>query len=175
VPATSAGVAICVPPSKSVKLPVGVPPPDVGATFIFSVNICPVASWVADGITVVVVAVFAGAETVTVTALEVDAAKSVSPAYAAVTLCEPNASVDVINVATPEARFAVPMELAPSLKVTVPVGVPEPDFGATVAVNVTLCPVVICILDAASDVVEAARVAEAGVKTKTVAEYAGKL
>jgi hypothetical protein len=53
--------------------------------------------------------------------------------------------------------------------------VPEPDTGATVAVNVTPCPRVICVADAPRDVVVAAVEEFAGVKTKTVAEYAGKL
>jgi hypothetical protein len=81
----------------------------------------------------------------------------------------------VLNVAIPEFSAALPIWVAPSLKVTVPVGEPEPDFGATVAVNITLCPVVGVVVEAASEVVVAARVAEAGVNTKTVAEYAGKL
>ena len=173
--ATSVAVPICEPSSRNESVPVGVPLPEPGATITFSVNVCPVVSCVADGITVVVVGVFAGAETVTVTALDTDAAKFVSPPYEAVMLCEPLASAAVISVAMPDARFAVPRELAPSLNVTVPVGVPEPDRGATVAVNVTLCPVVICMDEAATEVVEAASVADAGVKTKTVAEYAGKL
>jgi len=81
-----------------------VPLPELGATFIFSVNVCPVVSWVAEGITVVVVAVLAGAGTVTVTALDTDAAKLVSPAYAAVMLCEPFASTEVIPYKSENAR-----------------------------------------------------------------------
>jgi hypothetical protein len=56
--------------------------------------------------------------------------------------CEPAASVLVVNVAWPEAfSVPVPRVLGPSLKVTVPVGVPAPAlFAVTVAVNVTGCP-----------------------------------
>jgi hypothetical protein len=48
-----------------------------------------------------------------------------------------------VAVVTPLAvlRVPVPMVLLPSLKVTVPVGLPAPgETGATVAVNVTVLP-----------------------------------
>ena len=56
--------------------------------------------------------------------------------------CEPAASPLVVNVAWRELfRVPVPRMLGPSLKVTVPVGVPAPGlFAVTVAVNVTGCP-----------------------------------
>src|SRR2546425_10613937 len=56
--------------------------------------------------------------------------------------CEPTASVLVTNVAWPEpSRVPVPRVLEPSLKVTVPVGVPAAGlFAVTVAVKVTACP-----------------------------------
>ena len=56
--------------------------------------------------------------------------------------CEPAASVLVVNIAWPEPfRVAVPRVLGPSLKVTVPVGMPPPGLLAvTVAVKVTDCP-----------------------------------
>ena len=54
-------------------------------------------------------------------------------------LWEPTASVDVANVACAEAlRVPVPMVVAPSLKVMVPVATLEPP--ETVAVNVTVSP-----------------------------------
>ena len=55
---------------------------------------------------------------------------------------EPTASALVVNVAWPEpSRMPVPRVLDPSLKVTVPVGVPAPGlFAVTVAVKVTDCP-----------------------------------
>ena len=174
-PATRVGIASWVWPSSTVRVPVGTPDPVFGATEMFSVNIWPVVSCVADGETEVVVAVFAGAETVMEREPEVDAAKFASPEYWTVRECVPFVRVEVVSVAEPELRFAVPIWVVPSKKAAVPVGVPEPDLGATVAVNVTLWPVVICVLEAASVVVVAARLADAGVKTKTVAEYEGKL
>src|SRR5439155_6003008 len=56
--------------------------------------------------------------------------------------CGPTASVLVVNIAWPEPfSVPVPRVLRPSLKVTVPVGVPAPGlFAATVAVKVTGCP-----------------------------------
>ena len=55
---------------------------------------------------------------------------------------EPTASVLVVNMAWPAlSRVPVPRMVEPSLKVTVPVGVPAPGlFAVTVAVNVTACP-----------------------------------
>src|SRR5438876_418616 len=57
-------------------------------------------------------------------------------------LCVPTVSDEVAKLAWPEPLSdAVPRMLAPSLKVTVPVGVPTPRAtAATVAVNVTDCP-----------------------------------
>ena len=43
----------------------------------------------------------------------------------------------------------------PSIKVTVPVGVPVPDAGVTVALKVTLAPVLTVVADAVSFVVVA--------------------
>src|SRR5205823_12167804 len=42
-----------------------------------------------------------------------------------------------MNVAVPTLSVLVPSTVAPSLNVTVPVGLPVPDAGFTVAVNVT--------------------------------------
>ena len=52
-------------------------------------------------------------------------------------------------------RVAVPRAVVPSRKVTVPVGVVLPDVGETIAVNVTLWPVLICVAEAVSEVVVA--------------------
>ena len=63
-----------------------------------------------------------------------------SPPYAAVTLCEATVRFVVLYVATPEEfNVAVPNAVLPSLKVTVPVGVPDPET-VTVAVKVTELP-----------------------------------
>jgi hypothetical protein len=59
-------------------------------------------------------------------------------------LCEPALSEEVVKVACPEAlSVPVPSVVAPSLKVTVPLGVPPPLAGVTVAVKVTACPTVL--------------------------------
>ena len=48
-------------------------------------------------------------------------------------------SVEMFNVATPEITGPVASVAAPSLKVTVPLGLPAPGLtGATVAVKVTV-------------------------------------
>jgi hypothetical protein len=79
VPAANVGMASCVCPSRIVTVPVGVPLPEFRATEIFKVSVWPVVSWVAEGEIEVVVAIFAGAETVTVTAEDEDAEKLASP------------------------------------------------------------------------------------------------
>jgi hypothetical protein len=59
-----------------------------------------------------------------------------SPPYTAVIECAPTARELVVNVAKPEPfNGPVPRVVAPSLNVTVPVGVPEP--AVTAAVKVT--------------------------------------
>lgn len=55
--------------------------------------------------------------------------------------CEPTASKEILNVAVPLDRAAEPSVVAPSLKVTVPAGVPAPGAtAATDAESVTVCP-----------------------------------
>src|SRR5215210_3757024 len=56
--------------------------------------------------------------------------------------CEPLPSADVLKEAEPAESGAVPRTVGPSRKVTVPVGVPEPDVGVTVVVKVTDWPAV---------------------------------
>src|SRR5277367_1861022 len=156
--------------SRNVMLPVGATVPAADATFAVNVTLLPAVICVADRDKDVLVLTFAGAETVTATIAELEAEKFESPEYAATIVCEPVDSVEVEKVAVPEARVAVPSELAPSLNVTVPVGVPLADCGATVAVNFTLCPGVSCVLDAVSEVSVAVGGAIAGVNTKTATE-----
>jgi hypothetical protein len=68
--------------------------------------------------------------------------KFVSPAYTAVIVgWAPTLSVLVLKVAVFPVRVPVPSVVAPSLKVTMPLGVPAPgEVTLTVAVNVTDCP-----------------------------------
>ena len=65
--------------------------------------------------------------------------KFVSPPYSAVIECEPAVSEEVEKVVCPvPSKVPLPMTLAPSLKSTLPVGVPEAGgLAATVAVKVT--------------------------------------
>ena len=61
---------------------------------------------------------------------------------------DPAGRVVVLNVAVPpELRVAVPRMAVPFRKATVPVGMVLPVCGATFAVKVTLCPVLICVAD----------------------------
>jgi hypothetical protein len=53
----------------------------------------------------------------------------------------PTLSSDVLKLALPLLRLAVPRTVEPSWKVTVPVRVPEPGaLAVTIAVKVTVCP-----------------------------------
>jgi hypothetical protein len=60
-----------------------------------------------------------------------------------------------VAVAVPEASVPVPMEVEPLRKVTVPVGVPDPVEGATVAVKVKDWPAVGAVVGRVSVVVVA--------------------
>ena len=69
------------------------------------------------------------------------AKKRLSPLYAAVIWCAATANEEAVIVADPEELSdAEPSVVAPSRKVTVPVGTPAPEEGWTVAVKVTDCP-----------------------------------
>jgi hypothetical protein len=74
-----------------------------------------------------------------------------------------------VNVEEPALRGDAPIWVCPSRKVAVPVGWPDPDRGATDAVNVTLCPVVSWVKEAESEVVVAVLAAVETV-TDTAAE-----
>ena len=76
--------------------------------------------------------------TVWVSVDEVLPPKLVSPPYTPVIECAATDNEVVVKVAVPPLSVPVPNVVAPSLKVTVPVGVPEAGAGtATVAVKVT--------------------------------------
>src|SRR5439155_18343149 len=132
-------LVMAVPPSRKVTLPAGVPAPGLLAvTVAVKVTDCLNTDGLAEELADVVVPYF----TVCVSLGDVLTLKFASPPYDAVIECEPTASVLVTNVAWPElSRVPVPRVLVPSLKVTVPVGVPAPGlFAVTVAVKVTACP-----------------------------------
>ena len=92
---------------------------------------------------------------------EVDPAKLGLPPYTAVTEWDPALSEDVVKVAWPlPVNVPVPMEVALSKKVTVPVGTAVFPLGpVTVAVKVTDCPPVVGLADEARAVVVAGSVA----------------
>ena len=55
--------------------------------------------------------------------------------------CDPTANDDVLKVAVPLVSETLPKDVVPSMKVTLPVGMPAPGEAAeTVAVKVTDCP-----------------------------------
>src|SRR5438876_559916 len=132
-------LVMAVSPSLKVTFPDGVPVPGLFAVTV-AVNFtdCPNTDGFNEELTDVVVPYF----TVCVSLGDVLPLKFASPPYDAVIEWEPTASVLVTNVPWPEpSRVPVPRMVEPSLKVTVPVGVPAPGlFAVTVAVNVTACP-----------------------------------
>jgi hypothetical protein len=67
----------------------------------------------------------------------------------------PTANVEVVKVAFPRLSLSVPSTVAPSLNVTVPVGVPEV-AGFTVAVKVTAWPTADGFTEETTEVVDAA-------------------
>jgi hypothetical protein len=125
-------------PSINVTGPVGVPTAgDTGLTVAVNVTGAPNTLGFGDDVNAVVV--FPWLTTCGVPVSEPEAVvKLVSPPYEAVMVWPPTESDELENVATPLVSVPAPMEVPPSKKVTVPVGVPPaPD---TVAVNVTDCP-----------------------------------
>ena len=56
-----------------------------------------------------------------------------SPEYVAYTLPLPTGVLAALQLADPEPKDTVQSVLGPAVKLTVPVGVPPPDWGATVA------------------------------------------
>ena len=63
--------------------------------------------------------------------------KDEEPAYVAVTEFEPAGSVELVKVAVPEDRVAVPSVVEPRENVTLPVGLLDPLTAVTVAEKVT--------------------------------------
>ena len=154
--AVSGAVPRLVDPSRNVTVPVGTLLPDWGATTAVRVTLCPGVSWVPEAVRVVVVgkAPLGTVVTVTLTAVDEEPVSLLSPPYTAVIEFVPTAREVLLNFATPLAlSCAVPRLAVPSRNVTVPVGTLLPDWGATVAVKVTLCPGVSRVAEAERDVV----------------------
>src|SRR6516165_5877878 len=150
-------------PSLNVTVPVGVPAPGAtAATVAVKVTAWPVTAGLTDDPRVSVVA--AGL-TVTVAAAEVLAAKPLTPKKEAVSAWVPTNS-DVGRVAWPvPSSGAEPSSVLPSLKKTVPIGVPAGEV--TVAVSVSICPTTAVASDELSVVVVGASVTGAAVFSST--------
>ena len=87
---------------------------------------------------------------------EVLVVKLTSALYTAGNECEATERTEVTKVATPPLNVFVASELVPSLKVTVPVGVPAPAPDAlTLAVNTTDCPNTVGLVEEVNVVVVA--------------------
>lgn len=137
--ATAEALRVTVPsvvvPSLKVTVPVGVPDTEA-VTVTVRVTVPPGKAGLGKALKAVVVFCW----TVCVSGAEVLAASFVSPPYAAVMECCPGGRDKVVNVATPEAlSVPVPIIVAPSLKMTDPVGMPE-KAGVTITVKVTGTP-----------------------------------
>ncbi len=153
-------------PSRKVSVPVA----EAGETVAVSVMDCPETAVVAEAArAAVVVCSPAAAFTLIDTVLDVDDPSAASPAYDAVILWVPAVRVVTVNAAASFDNVAVAMEVVPSSRVTVPEGV-EPAAAATVTLNVTDCPALICVVDAERVVVVVAAVTAAGWTTNITAE-----
>jgi len=69
-----------------------------------------------------------------------DPAKLASPEYTPVTVPLPTGALLAEQEPSPPLRDATHTAVVPTVKVTVPVGIPDPISGWTLAENVTLCP-----------------------------------
>ncbi len=116
-----------VAPSLKVTVPVGEAP----VTVAVNVTACPAWLGLSDEVSAVVVP---ATLTPWVNIGDELASLLLSPPYSAVIECEPVVSDAVVSVATPPLSATVPSTVAPSLKVTAPVGVPEEPV--TVAVKI---------------------------------------
>lgn len=130
-------------PSLNVTVPDGVACElALAATVAVKVTEVPVDEGFRDETSEVVVATWSGALITCVKAVLVLVKNAASPAYVAVIEWLPGPRAEVLNEACPLAIVPLPSTVAPSLKVTVPPGVPVamPDTFVTVAVKVTDAP-----------------------------------
>ena len=151
MPALRVALPIEVAPSRNETVPEGVPA-ELLLTVAVKVTDWPVVEGFAEEATTVVV-VAVGWLTACDTAAEVLLMKLMSPWYAAVIECVPNAREEVEKLACP-AEFSVPEPIVevPSLKRTAPVGVVATAV-FTVAVKVMDWPTPAGLADEASVVV----------------------
>jgi hypothetical protein len=151
-------------PCLKVTVPVAAPP-YCPVTVATKVTVCPGVEGLGLEVSAVVVPAL---PTDCNTGEETLAAKIPVPAYSAVALCTPADNAVVVKVTCPEPfNIADPKVIAPSLKVTVPVGVPDPADGVTVAANVTVWPQIEGFSEEVS-VVEVTAFAEPGVVLRSI-------
>src|SRR6516165_1775716 len=134
-PDISVAVPITVVPSRKLTVPVGAKKPGVTAVTV-AVNTTKLPA--AEGFGELVKLVFVSA-LLTVCVIVVGlsgGANMVSPLYVAVIMCGPAGRFDTVIVAIRPLSVPVPKIVLPSRNVTVPLGVPVPETGATVAWNV---------------------------------------
>src|ERR1043166_3287813 len=126
-------------PFMNVTVPLGVPLPGAaGLTRAVNVTDCPQTEGLADELTTVMLP---SGLIVSVKAAEVLRAKKSSPVLTAVSEWVPKDSVFRVKTAWPAARNWNPKLVSPSIKLTVPLGVPGLELaGFTLAVKVTVCP-----------------------------------
>jgi hypothetical protein len=125
IPPESGAVPRSVPPSRNATVPVGVTVPPSGITAAASVARWPSAVGLLADTTKVNVDCARG-RTVIVVGDDVLAAKFGVPSYLAVMAWAPGAVPFTVSAAVPDDSGAVPIGVAPSKKVTVPVGTPAP-------------------------------------------------
>lgn len=134
-PAERVAVHSDVDPVVNATEPVGVDPA-LAVTVAAYVTVVPWITEVGETVTVVVVAI----GTTFNVAVPDDGAKLLSPEYEAVTVSVPTGAEEALQLPDPLASVALQMVADPMEKVTVPVGVPDPNDGVTVAEYCTLWP-----------------------------------
>lgn len=119
-----------------------VPVAEAGVTLAVSEIVWPDMPLTGDAVSATIVDGRFAPFTCTETALEADALSAEFPAYEAVMLWVPAVNEAMVNVAAPLVSDAVPIDVEPSNRETVPEGV-DPAEAATPTVNVTACPTLI--------------------------------
>ena len=135
-------------PSRNVTIPAGMFEPVT--TLAVKVTELPTLAGLRDEVKTVTVVKVPTVLIVCGSAAEVLPLKLLSPAYTAVMECVPTPKDEVENVAVPLTSVPAPNVPPPSMKVTMLVGVPEPE--TTLAVNITELPTFAGLRDEVSTV-----------------------
>lgn len=146
-------VARLVGPSLKVTDPTGGTPASVPIAVAVNVTVCPLSDGLGEAVSPRLVPINV-TDSERVALLEL---KLVDPAYCAVIACAPKLNNEVVNVATPLGlRATAARAVAPSEKVTEPVGVMVPCLARTVAVKTIGCVTAEGFGEAVSEVTEVA-------------------